>query len=128
MDKIFIEGMAFFGRHGVHPAERETGQRFLVDVTLYLDLSPAGCADDLGKTVNYLDVYQTVGEIVCGRSFQLIETLAETIAAALLGKFPVSQVKVRINKPGAPLPGYFKAVGVEVLRGSNQCGKPPYAE
>ncbi|MEW6448830.1 MAG: dihydroneopterin aldolase [Bacillota bacterium] len=118
MDKIFIEGMAFFGRHGVLPAERETGQRFLVDVTLSLDLSPAGCTDDLQKTVDYLEVHKTVEEIVCGGSFRLLETLAETVAAALLEQFPVSEVKVRIRKPGAPLPGYFEAVGVEVLRGS----------
>ncbi|HIE12682.1 MAG TPA: dihydroneopterin aldolase [Desulfotomaculum sp.] len=116
MDKIFIEGMVFFGRHGVLPVEREAGQRFLADVTLYLDLSPAGCGDDLSKTVDYLDVYGTVEEVVCGRSFRLIETLAETVAAALLERFPVSEVSVRIRKPGAPLPGFFEAVGVEVLR------------
>lgn len=124
MDKIFINGMAFLGRHGVSPAERETGQRFLVDVTLYLDLSPSGSTDDLERTVNYLDVHEVVGEIVCGRSFRLLETLAETVAAALLERFPVSEVRVRIRKPGAPLPGYFEAVGVEILRGSTPCGKP----
>lgn len=116
MDKIFIEGMALFGRHGVQPAERETGQRFLVDVTLYLDLSPAGCDDDLNKTVDYQEVYRKVEEVVCGHSFQLLETLAETVAAVLLERFPVSEVSVRIRKPGAPLPGYFEAVGVEVSR------------
>jgi dihydroneopterin aldolase len=119
MDKIFLEGMAFFARHGVLPAERETGQRFLIDVTLYLDLSPAGRADDLELTINYLDVYHKVEAVVCGRSFQLLEALAEAVATAILEGFPVWQVGVRVRKPGAPLPGYFETVGVEILRGKS---------
>lgn len=116
MDKIFLEGMVFFARHGVHPAEREIGQRFVIDVTLYLDLSRAGRADKLELTINYLDVYRHVEAVVCGRSFELLEALAEAVAGALLDNFPVVQVEVRVKKPGAPVPGYFEAVGVEILR------------
>lgn len=121
MDKLFIEGMSFFARHGVLPAEREVGQRFLVDVTLFLDLSPAGSADDLERTVDYLAVYRKVEEIVCGRSFKLLETLAEVLAAAIIDAFPVTRVAVRVKKPGAPLPGCFETVGVEIARGRDQC-------
>jgi dihydroneopterin aldolase len=121
MDKIFIEGMAFFARHGVLAAEREVGQRFLVDLVLYLDLSAAGAADDLTRTVDYLEVYRQVEKVVCSQSFQLLETLAEAVATAILDAFPVSCVGVRVKKPGAPLPGHFEAVGVEILRGREPC-------
>uniref|UniRef100_A0A7C1J817 7,8-dihydroneopterin aldolase n=1 Tax=Ammonifex degensii TaxID=42838 RepID=A0A7C1J817_9THEO len=116
MDRIFLEGMAFFARHGVHPAERESGQRFVVDVTLYVDVAAAGRTDDIARTIDYVDVYRRVEAVVCGRSFQLIEALAEAVAAAILAEFPVWQVGVRVKKPGAPLPGYFESVGVEILR------------
>ncbi|MDI6632085.1 MAG: dihydroneopterin aldolase [Bacillota bacterium] len=121
MDKIFIEGMAFFARHGVLAAEREVGQRFLVDLALYLDLSAAGAADDLTRTVDYLEVYRQVEKVVCSQSFHLLEALAEAIAAAVLGAFSVSRVDVRVRKPGAPLPGHFEAVGVEISRGREPC-------
>ncbi|MEW6182816.1 MAG: dihydroneopterin aldolase [Bacillota bacterium] len=123
MDKIFLKGMAFFARHGVLQAEQEVGQRFLVDVTLYLDLSPAGAADDMDKTIDYLTVYRKVEEVVCGRSVRLLETLAESIAASVLKSFVVHEVCVRVEKPGAPLPGCFESVGVEIFRRAQQCPK-----
>ncbi|MEW6173571.1 MAG: dihydroneopterin aldolase [Bacillota bacterium] len=123
MDKIFLKGMAFFARHGVLPAEQEIGQRFVVDVTLYLDLSPAGGADEVDKTIDYVAVYRKVEEVVCGRSVRLIETLAESIAASILKSFGVPEVSVRVKKPGAPLPGCFESVGVEIFRRAEQCPK-----
>jgi dihydroneopterin aldolase len=116
MDRVFIEGMSFFARHGVLPAERETGQRFLVDVVLCLDFAAAGKADDLEHTVDYLAVYKEVERVVCGRSYRLLESLAEAVAEALLKAFTVKEVGVRIKKPGAPLPGSFDSVGVEITR------------
>ncbi|RJX21489.1 MAG: dihydroneopterin aldolase [Ammonifex sp.] len=121
MDKVFIEGMSFFAKHGVLPAEREIGQKFLVDVVLFLDLAPAGNADDLEQAVDYLAVYREVEKVVCGRSYRLLETLAEAVAAAVMEAFPVNQVGVRVKKPGAPLPGCFDSVGVEITRTREQC-------
>ena len=117
MDKIILEGMEFFAYHGVQPEERTLGQRFILDVELLLDLRPAGITDELDRTVNYAQVFETVQSIVCGRSYRLIEALAEAVAGELLGRFPADQVKVRVKKPQAPVPGRFTWLAVEITRG-----------
>jgi len=116
MDKIILEGMEFYGYHGARPEEKKLGQRFIVDVELFLDLRQAGETDNLDYTVNYAQVFELVQSIVCGRSRQLIESVAETIAAALLAQFPVEEVLVRVKKPQAPLPGMFTWAAVEIRR------------
>jgi dihydroneopterin aldolase len=116
MDKIILEGMEFYGYHGARPEERNLGQRFIVDVELFLDLRQAGETDNLEHTVNYVQVFELVQAIVCGRSRQLIESVAESIAGALLEQFPVDEVLVRVKKPQAPLPGTFAWSAVEIER------------
>lgn len=81
-DRIMLADLKFQARHGVHDWERETDQPFEVDVELVLDLRPAGESDDLARTMDYGRVYATVAEIVTGRSYALIEALAEAIATA----------------------------------------------
>ncbi len=116
MDKIILEGMEFYGYHGARPEEKNLGQRFIVDVELFLDLRQAGETDNLEHTVNYAQVFELVQAIVCGRSRQLIESVAESIAGALLEQFPVDEVLVRVKKPQAPLPGTFAWAAVEIGR------------
>jgi dihydroneopterin aldolase len=117
-DRILLTGMAFFGRHGVLPAERELGGRFVVDVEAALDLRPAGTSDDLAATLDYAAIYEQVRALVEETHYQLIEALAERIAGDLLARFPLLQgVTVRVHKPGAPIPGAaVVAVAVEVQR------------
>jgi dihydroneopterin aldolase len=59
-----MEGMVFFGRHGVFPAERELGARFTVDVELEADLAQAARSDRLEDTIDYARAYRMVGEVV----------------------------------------------------------------
>ncbi|RDV84257.1 2-amino-4-hydroxy-6-hydroxymethyldihydropteridine diphosphokinase [Ammonifex thiophilus] len=116
-DKIYLEGLLFPGRHGVSPEEQTYSQNFRLDVELYLDLRPAGEKDELHLTVNYQEAYRVVEEVVSRRSFLLLEALAEAVAERLLSFFPLlRRVRVRVEKPGAPLPGYFERVGVEINR------------
>lgn len=117
MDKIILEGMEFYGYHGVLPEEQSLGQRFVVDVELYLDLRPAGESDDPDHTVNYARVFELVGKIVGGRPHRLIESAAEAIASAVLERFPVKEALVRVKKPQAPVPGRFTWMAVEIRRG-----------
>lgn len=103
-DRILLKDMNFFGYHGVLPAERELGQRFVVDVELRLDLRPAGLSDDLTKTVDYGAVHGSVREIVEGEPLNLIEAVAERIAAAILRNHPpIETVRVRVTKPDVRL-------------------------
>jgi dihydroneopterin aldolase len=118
MDKIFVNGMKFYGYHGVFPEEQKLGQRFNVDVALTLDLSKAGQTDDLHETVNYKEVYDAVKEIIEGNSVKLLESLAESVAASLLGKFTsIDETTVKVIKPDPPIPGHYDSVAVEITRG-----------
>lgn len=109
--------MCFYGYHGALAAERELGQRFVVDVEMALDLRPAGESDDLARTVSYAEVYDHVREIVEGPACSLIETVAERIAARVLGAHRmVEAVRIRVRKPGVPLNGMLEAAEVEIVR------------
>jgi dihydroneopterin aldolase len=103
-DRIILEGMVFYGRHGVLPAERELGQPFVVDVELWLDLRPAGLSDDLAKTVDYGEVHRLAKQVVEGEPVDLTETVAERIANATLEEHPlVEVVRVKVKKPNVRL-------------------------
>lgn len=117
-DRILLEGMIFYGWHGTLPAERELGQRFVVDVEMRLDLRPAGLSDDLTETVDYGEVHRQAREIAEGPPVDLTETVAERIAAAVLEAHrPVEAVRVKVSKPDVRLESTVLAgSAVEVLR------------
>jgi dihydroneopterin aldolase len=115
-DRIVLDSMTFMGTHGVYAEEQLTPQPFEVDVELMLNLEPAGLSDDLGRTVDYGQVFETCRQIVESTRFDLIEALAEAIAQELLGGFPVDEVTVRIRKPKVKLGGTLRSAGVEIRR------------
>ena len=117
-DRILLEGMVFHGWHGTLAAERELGQRFVVDVELHLDLHPAGISDDLARTVDYGEVHRRAREIVEGEPVNLTETVAERIARAILEEYPtVEAVRVKVAKPHVRLGDTVLAgSAVEILR------------
>lgn len=117
-DEILLEGMRFYGYHGVHPEERRLGQRFVVDVALAVSLRGAGETDDLAQTVSYSAAYVEIRKIVEGEPRQLIEAVAEEIAAAVLAlDGRVQRVQVRVAKPEAPVKGsILDTVAVRITR------------
>lgn len=115
-DRILLQGVQFYGYHGVHEEERRLGQRFLVDVELRLDLSGAASEDNVSAGVDYSRVHALVLEIGTRQQFRLLETLATRIAAAILERFPIQGVTVRATKPSPPLPGVLTGVSAEVTR------------
>lgn len=116
MDRIELSGMEFFGRHGCFAEERQSGQTFLVDVVLHLDLQEAGRTDDLEKSVDYAAVFADVREVVEGAAKNLIEAVAEEVAARLLERYAISRVEVAVHKPAAPIKGAFRDVCVRMER------------
>lgn len=117
-DEVFLEAMRFYAYHGVNPEERVQGQRFIVDVRVMTDLRQAGMNDDLAQTINYSSVYKRVKAIMEGPPRDLIEAVAENIAAALLAAFPAaSAVTVTVRKPEVALKGaILDAAGVRIHR------------
>ncbi|WP_067181207.1 dihydroneopterin aldolase [Microtetraspora niveoalba] len=116
-DSVRLVGLRARGRHGCLPAERELGQEFVVDVTLFLDTAPAAAGDDLTKTVDYGALAVRLVETVEGEPVNLIETLADRLAALCLSYDRVDEVEVSVHKPAAPIPLPFDDVVVTVRRG-----------
>ena len=117
MDKILIKELEVYAYHGVFPEEKRQGQRFLLDVTLHLDLSRAGQTDDLADTVSYADMTETVRAAMTAQSYDLIERAATCVAEAVLAAYPpVAAVTVRLIKPDAPVDAAFAYMAVEIHR------------
>ncbi len=115
-DRIALKGLRARGRHGVLAAERELGQEFVVDATLFLDTAPAAAGDDLAKTVDYGELAQDLVEVVEGEPVELIETLAQRLADVCLARKLVEAVEVSVHKPAAPIPLPFGDVVVTIER------------
>jgi dihydroneopterin aldolase len=114
VDKITLSGLRARGFHGVYDFERATGQDFVVDVVLELDLAPAGASDDVRDTAHYGELAAKVVAVVEGEPVNLIETLADRIATVCL-KY-AEKATVTVHKPQAPIPHEFTDVSVTITR------------
>ncbi|MFC8501525.1 2-amino-4-hydroxy-6-hydroxymethyldihydropteridine diphosphokinase [Pedococcus sp. NPDC057267] len=115
-DQIVLKGISARGHHGVLDFEKRDGQVFVVDVTMDVDLAPAGSSDDLADTVNYAEVAADVVALVEGEPLDLIEALAARIADRVLARPLVEAVEVTVHKPEAPVGVPFSDVQVVVSR------------
>ncbi|GII95653.1 dihydroneopterin aldolase [Sinosporangium siamense] len=115
-DRVSLRGLRVRGRHGVFPAERELGQEFVVDVTLFLDTAPAAAGDDLTKTVHYGELAEKLAAVVAGEPVNLVETLAQRLADTCLSYDLVERAEVSVHKPAAPIPLPFEDVVVTIAR------------
>lgn len=110
-DRISLTGLRVVACHGVLEHEKTEPQPFVADVLLEIDLRAAGDSDDLARTVSYADVAQETEAILAGPAVDLVETLAERVAAAALRHDPVEAVEVTIHKPEAPAGVTFEPGG-----------------
>lgn len=115
-DLIRLNGLSFYGYHGVLPAEREVGGMFEVDCELEIDLAEAGHSDQLTDTIDYEAVFNCIRDTVQETSFSLLEALAEQLAALLLDKFPAYRVTLHVRKMRPPIPGHLKYIEIVVTR------------
>lgn len=115
-DRIVLTGLRVRGNHGVYDFEREQGQEFVVDVVLHLPLRVAAASDDVADTVHYGELADEIAGIVGGEPVDLIETLAERIAAAALRDRRVQKTEVTVHKPSAPIAHAFEDVAVTIVR------------
>ncbi len=116
-DRIMLQGMQFYGYHGVNPEERVLGQRYVVDLTADLDLSRAGQSDRLEDTVSYSHIYRTVRAVMEGEPRNLLESAAQAIADRLLAEFPLDAVSVTVKKPNPPVRGSsIELAAVQIYR------------
>ena len=116
MDIIFLHDLKVETVIGIWEWERKIRQTVSIDLDMAADIRKAATTDSVDDTLNYKSVAKRVQAFVGESSFQLVETLAEKIAAVILDEFEVSWVRVRVNKPGA-IRG-ARDVGVQIERGS----------
>ena len=114
MDKIFLEGLTTETIIGIFDWEREIRQTIAVDLEMSADIGRAAATDSIEDTLNYKRVAKRVLAFVQESRFQLIETLAERIAALILEEFEVAWVRVTLHKPGAIR--HSRDVGVVIER------------
>lgn len=104
MDKIRIENLEIFAKHGVFPEENFLGQKFVLSAVLHTDTRKAGLTDELSYSVHYGEVSHLIKKVVEENTWKLLETVAEATAKAILLSYPmVSQVDLTIKKPWAPI-------------------------
>ncbi|MFN2590406.1 MAG: dihydroneopterin aldolase [Actinomycetota bacterium] len=101
---ITLSGITAEGRHGANPGERDGPQEFVVDLHVVVDVD----SDDLDHTLDYRAAAGVVRDVVSGRSYVLLETLAHEVARAVYGFEPVVSVRAVVHKPRAA-----EALGVD---------------
>lgn len=99
MDSLSITALSANTRIGVHAWEQRISQRLLLDIHIPADLS--ACDDDINKTLDYDKLCQEVTKYIESNSFNLIETVANSVAKLIKEEFNVTEVRVSVSKPHA---------------------------
>lgn len=105
MDILRLAGMQFHARHGYYNEEKETGNRFEVDIEFGLDLEPAAHSDSISATVDYTRIHAVVAEVMNGPSLNLIEALCHRIGERLFATFRPDRLLVTVRKLNPPMDG-----------------------
>ncbi|NBR61805.1 MAG: dihydroneopterin aldolase [Actinobacteria bacterium] len=114
--KIAIKGLRVFAHHGVFDFERQNGQDFYIDATVWIDGDKAAFSDDLRNTVHYGELAKGLVELTKNETVDLLETLAQRLLDFTFnfGGGIVNKAKVTVHKPSAPIPYEFEDVSVTV--------------
>jgi dihydroneopterin aldolase len=96
-DAIVVRGIRAEGKHGLE-GERDTPQAFVVDVEVRGDLAAAAAADAIDATIDYRSIANEVRDVITNESYQLVEAIAEAVAARVIA-LGANSVRVRVSKP-----------------------------
>ena len=113
---IEVTGLSLYTHHGVSAAEREVGQRLVLDLRLEVGECDATVTDVVDHTVDYGVVCERVALVAQQRSYKTLERLCSVIADRLLDDFEAEEVWVKATKPEPPIPLPVESVSVEVWR------------
>ena len=117
---IEVTGLSLYTHHGVSAAEREVGQRLVLDLRLEIGESDATVTDMVDDTVDYGTVCERVALVAQQRSYKTLERLCSAIADRLLSEFDAEEVWVKATKPEPPIPLPVESVSVEVWRQAHE--------
>jgi dihydroneopterin aldolase len=115
---IEVRGLSLYTHHGVSDAEREVGQRLVLDLRMEVGECDATVTDLVEDTVDYAAVCERVALVAQQRSYRTLERLCSALADRLLDDFDAEEVWVKATKPEPPIPLAVEEVSVEVWRQS----------
>ncbi|MCX6386603.1 MAG: dihydroneopterin aldolase [Solirubrobacterales bacterium] len=115
---VEISGLSIYTHHGISEAEREVGQRLIIDLRLDVGECDATLTDRIDDTVDYGEVCQLVALVAQQRSYKTLERLCAAIADRILDDFAVERVWVKAVKPEPPIALMVEGVAVELWRES----------
>lgn len=118
-DQIIVSNLCIHGYHGVKEAEKSLGQKFYIDLACGIDRTGRG-EDQMTTTVCYGELCDLVERVSSGQTFNLIESLAESLATSIFASFSMVQtVDLTIRKPNAPIRHNVDFVAVAIVRNRN---------
>ena len=113
---VEVTGLSLYTHHGVSAAEREVGQRLILDLRFDAGACDATVTDRVEDTVDYARVCDVVALAAQRRSYRTLEALCTAIADKLLDDFDAGEVWVKATKPEPPITLPVESVSVEVWR------------
>src|ERR687891_2079271 len=114
--EVELRGLSIYTHHGVTDAEREIGQRLVIDVSFDVPDCDAVLTDRIEDTIDYAEVADIVALAATERSYRTLERLGHVIAERLMDRYGCESVRVRSAKPEPPIPLAIEEVAVEVVR------------
>ena len=114
-DTVFIRGLEVRAILGIEAWERTKPQTVRIDVEMAADASRAAVTESIDDAINYRSVAKALAAHTEAKGYQLVETLADRLAALIREEFGVPWVRVTVAKPGAVR--FSESVGVIVERG-----------
>ena len=122
MDIIFLHDLRVETIIGIWEWERRIRQTVVIDIDMAADIRRAARTDKVDDTLNYKQVAKRVQQFVTESEFELVETLAERIAAIVIDEFDVPWIRIRVAKPGAIRGARDVGVLIERVRPTNEPG------
>ena len=113
-DKILIRQLEVDAFIGIHTWEKQQTQPLYFDLDLSFDCSPAAHSDDIKDALDYFKVCRQVTAFVAASNYELIETLAEQVAALVIKQFACKKIKLTLYKPNAI--ANTQTVGIRIVR------------
>ena len=112
---LFIDNLEVFANHGLFEEENKLGQKFIFDIECELNYKKAMFSDEMTDSISYADIAEVVVKTATTNTFNLLERLAGEILKNIFTEFSqIENIKLEINKPGAPIKYHFEKCGVEV--------------
>jgi len=113
---VEIVGLSLYTHLGVTEAEREVGQRLVIDLRLEVTDCDAIVTDRVEDTVDYAAVCEAVALAAQQRSYRTLERLCAAVADRLIDQFGAESVWIKVAKPEPPIPLPVEEVAVELWR------------